>query len=79
MYEGFYSSTTNPDTVRAKLNSRVKRFIEHELLSKEGFNRNYQQMELPQNKQGIGQQHINLHTPMKQKLFQFPLLIYWNY
>ncbi len=44
MYEGFYSNTTNPDTVRAKLNSRVKRFIEHELLSNEGFERNYQQL-----------------------------------
>jgi peptidyl-prolyl cis-trans isomerase C len=44
MYEGFYSNTTNPDTVRAKLNSRVKRFIEHELLSFEGFKRNYEQL-----------------------------------
>ena len=44
MYEGFYSSTTDPDTVRAKLNSRVKRFIEHELLSIEGFKRNYDQL-----------------------------------
>lgn len=44
MYEGFYSNTTNPDTVRAKLNSRVKRFIEHELLSIEGFKRNYEQL-----------------------------------
>jgi peptidyl-prolyl cis-trans isomerase C len=44
VYEGFYSSTTDPDTVRAKLNSRVKRFIEHELLSVEGYERNLHQI-----------------------------------
>ena len=33
--EGFYSSSDNPDVIRNQLNSRVKRFIEHELLTRE--------------------------------------------
>jgi parvulin-like peptidyl-prolyl isomerase len=34
-YEGFYASTTNKEQISAQLNSRVKRFIEHELLARE--------------------------------------------
>jgi len=41
IFEGFYSKSVNPDTIRAKLNSRVKTFIEHELLAREGFERGY--------------------------------------
>ena len=68
MYEGFYSNTTNPDTVRAKLNSRVKRFVEHELLSIEGFKRNYEQLA-----------EVKLHTDIWRnnylgKLFQRELI-----
>ncbi len=34
-YEGFYTSVTNPNQIRAQLNSRVKRFIELEFLANE--------------------------------------------
>ncbi len=34
-FEGFYSASGDPNTIRAQLNSRVKRFIEHELLTLE--------------------------------------------
>ncbi len=38
-FDGFYSSTADADTLRAKLNSRIKSFIEMELLSDEAFSR----------------------------------------
>lgn len=41
-FEGFYAISTNPDTVSSQLNSRVKRFIEHELLAREGLGQNLQ-------------------------------------
>ena len=34
-FEGFYSAATDPNVIRAQLNSRVKRFIEHELLTRQ--------------------------------------------
>ncbi len=37
MFEGFYTFSTEPKTVAAQLNSRVKRFIEMELLAREGY------------------------------------------
>jgi len=36
-FEGFYTSSTDPNIIRGQLNSRVKRFIEHELLSEEAY------------------------------------------
>lgn len=36
-YEGFFSSNTDPLETESKLDSRVKRFIEGELLAKEGY------------------------------------------
>ncbi|MBL1215227.1 MAG: hypothetical protein HND52_17810 [Ignavibacteriae bacterium] len=50
-YEGFYSNSINPDTVRAKLNSRVKRFIEHEILTEEAKRQNLN--ELPEVKNQV--------------------------
>ncbi len=34
-FEGFYTFSTNPDIIRSQLNSRVRLFIEHELLARE--------------------------------------------
>ncbi len=39
MFEGFYTFSTDPKTIAAQLNSRVKRFIEMELLAREGFDK----------------------------------------
>ena len=39
-FEGFYSASDNPDNIRGQLNSRVKRFIEHELLTREANKQN---------------------------------------
>ena len=36
-FEGFYTSSTDPNVIRAQLNSRVKRFIEHELYTREAY------------------------------------------
>lgn len=36
-FEGFYTSSTDPNIIRAQLNSRVKRFIEHELYTREAY------------------------------------------
>ncbi|MFC2084568.1 peptidyl-prolyl cis-trans isomerase [Bacteroidota bacterium] len=41
MFKGFYSDRRDPDLIRAKLNSRVKGFIEKELLSREAYKRGY--------------------------------------
>lgn len=38
-FEGFFTDTLNPDIIRAKLNSRVKYFIERELLAHEAKKR----------------------------------------
>lgn len=41
-FEGFYTTTTNPDIIRSQLNARVRYFIEHEYLTRaaveEGLN-----------------------------------------
>ncbi len=37
MFEGFYSFSTDAKTIASQLNSRVKRFIEMELLAREGL------------------------------------------
>lgn len=39
-FEGFYSNNLEPNIIRAKLNSRVKMFIEKELLAREAYKRN---------------------------------------
>ncbi len=36
IFEGFYTTTLNPNVIRAKLNARVKRFITFELLMRQG-------------------------------------------
>lgn len=51
IFEGFYTNTLNNDLVRAKLRSRVKRFIEHELLAAEAYKRGYDK--LPEVKMNI--------------------------
>jgi len=40
-FEGFYTNNLNPNLIRAKLNSRVKRFIEQEMLADEAFRKGY--------------------------------------
>lgn len=49
MFEGFYSTTVNPDTVRGKLNSRVRTYIEQELVAREGYKRGLQNLPDVQN------------------------------
>lgn len=39
-FEGFYSNNLEPNVIRAKLNSRVRIFIEKELLAREAYKRN---------------------------------------
>ncbi len=51
IFEGFYSNNLTERIIRAKLNARVKRFIEHELLAQEGYKRGYD--ELPDVKMNI--------------------------
>lgn len=41
-FEGFYTFTTDADTISAQLNSRVKRFVEQELLAREAEGQNLQ-------------------------------------
>ena len=67
-FEGFYSATTNPDQIRGQLNSRVKRFIEHELLSREAKKQGLEN--LPEVKADIAMWRDNyLSTIYKQTLF----------
>ena len=67
-YEGFYSDRRNKEEISAQLNSRVKRFIEHELLASEA---NRQGLEnLPEVKSEIEMWRGNyLSTLYKQTLF----------
>ncbi len=51
VFEGFYSADVDPKIISAKLNSRVKLFIEQELLSREGYRRGLQN--LPEVKSSI--------------------------
>ncbi len=50
-YEGFVGMTLNADTLRSQLQSRVKRFIEHELLAREGYKQGLEN--LPEVKRSI--------------------------
>ncbi|NWF88685.1 MAG: peptidyl-prolyl cis-trans isomerase [Ignavibacteriaceae bacterium] len=51
IFEGFYSPNVKLNVISAKLNSRVKTFIEHELLAREGYYRGLQN--LPEVKNSI--------------------------
>lgn len=42
IFDGFYSEETELNIIAAKLNSRVKKFIENELLAEEAYKRGYQ-------------------------------------
>lgn len=67
-FEGFYSATTNPNKIRGQLNSRVKRFIEHELLAREAKEQGLEN--LPEVKADIAMWRDNyLSTLYKQTLF----------
>lgn len=50
-FDGFFSNTVEPRTLRAKLDSRVKNYIENELLAREGFRMGLQN--LPEVKKSI--------------------------
>ncbi|MCX6151151.1 MAG: peptidylprolyl isomerase [Ignavibacteriales bacterium] len=43
-FEGFFTTTTDSNKIKAKLYSRVKNFIEHELLTREGYKRGLQNL-----------------------------------
>ncbi len=67
-FEGFYSSSTNPNQVRGQLNSRVRRFIEQELLAQEAKKQGLEN--LPEVKSEIAMWRDNyLSTLYKQTLF----------
>jgi len=67
-FEGFYSNFTEPNKIRAQLNSRVKRFIEQEFLTKEAQEEGLQN--LPEVKEDIKMWRDNyLATLYKQTLF----------
>jgi len=51
IFDGFFSANVKPNVIAAKLNSRVKTFIEYELLSREGYGRGLQK--LPEVKSSI--------------------------
>lgn len=44
IFDGFYSANVNPKVIAAKLNARVKTFIEQELLAREGYRRGLQNL-----------------------------------
>jgi hypothetical protein len=44
IFDGFYSANIKLDVISAKLNSRVKTYIEHELLAREGYRRGLQNL-----------------------------------
>ncbi|MGE5362642.1 MAG: peptidylprolyl isomerase [Bacteroidota bacterium] len=54
-FEGFYSKVLDPATIRAKLNSRVKMYIENEMLVREGYKRGLQN--LPEVKKSVRMWH----------------------
>ncbi|MCF6270412.1 MAG: peptidyl-prolyl cis-trans isomerase [Melioribacteraceae bacterium] len=67
-FEGFYSAAANPNQIRGQLDSRVKRFIEHELLAKEAKRQGLEN--LPEVKSNIKMWRDNyLSTLYKQTLF----------
>ncbi len=67
-FEGFYTAMIKPDQIRGQLNSRVKRFIEHELLAREAKRQGLEN--LPEVKADIKMWRDNyLATLYKQTLF----------
>ena len=51
IFDGFYSANVKPNVIAAKMNSRIKSFIEMELLAREGYKRGLQN--LPEVKSSI--------------------------
>ena len=51
IFDGFYSANVKPNVIAAKMNSRVKSFIEMEMLAREGYKRGLQN--LPEVKSSI--------------------------
>jgi parvulin-like peptidyl-prolyl isomerase len=51
MFEGFYTNRFEPNIIAAKLNARIKNYIEHEMLTDEAFSKGLQN--LPEVKQDI--------------------------
>jgi parvulin-like peptidyl-prolyl isomerase len=67
-FEGFYTGFTNPDKIRAQLNSRVKRFIELEFLARKAEEEGMQN--IPEVKEDIAMWRDNyLATLYKKTLF----------
>jgi len=44
IFDGFFAANVKPNIIAAKMNSRVKTFIENELLSREGYRRGLQNL-----------------------------------
>lgn len=66
-YEGFVATSANADTVRAQFQSRVKRFIEHELLAREGYKQGLQN--LPEVKRSINMWRDNYLSKLAKNHF----------
>ena len=69
VFEGFYTNNLNPDIIRAKLNSRVRTFIEQELHSREAYRKGMQNN--PEVKRFTGMWRDNyMSTLYKRELFR---------
>lgn len=69
IFEGFFVKQIDEEMIRAKLNSRIKRFIEMELLAREGYKRGLQN--LPEVKKDLEMWRANyLMGLLKSKLIK---------
>lgn len=66
IFEGFYSANVKPNVIAAKMNSRVKSFIEMELLAREGYRRGLQN--LPEVKSSISMWRANYLAKILKKM-----------
>ena len=66
-YEGFYGISANADTIRLQLQKRVKRFIENEMLAREGYKEGLQN--LPDVKKDIDMWRENFLAKMVKNNF----------
>jgi hypothetical protein len=66
IFEGFYSANVKPNVNAAKMNSRVKSFIEMELLAREGYRRGLQN--LPEVKSSISMWKENYLAKMLKNI-----------
>jgi parvulin-like peptidyl-prolyl isomerase len=66
IFEGFYSANVKPNVIAAKINSRVKLFIEMELLARDGYKRGLQN--LPEVKSSISMWRDNYRAKILKNM-----------